>query len=464
MEKVKLTLNLLIKVIEDMKDKILNNYISHVAVVNSTDMLFQFSFYTKEKMFISLNHSNPLLTLVNRSFSSATTLGALNENLRKYISGSYLIDIELLNNDRIVKISLNKSNEFYEKEKLYLIIELIPTRANLIILDKDNKIIYAFHYIDLISKRPILKGLEYIELISNTHVVEDNASLEDYKKYISSYLLEAESKRKKEAHKDLYNCLISKKKSLEKKIIVLNKEIENAKDSLIYQEYGQMIYAYMDDEEALNTYIKENLEGIYDENKSPTYNANKIFNKYKKFKRTIEMGEVEIAKTKDAIKEIEIAINTFDYLDEDEFFDLYNKYLYKGKGKNKKNKVDARMPFYVTYKGVNIGYGKNHEQNEYLTFKKANRNDTFLHIEDYSGSHIVIFSEKIDNDLLLTASEICLILAKRKDGDIKYTEVFNVKKGSTPGNVNLLKYKLITLRNIRPETYELLNSQKRFKA
>ena len=460
---IKLNLSLLKKVVEELKSKITGNHIAHISVINSSDILMQFSFYVKEKLFISLSHQNPIISLINKDFSSPTIMGGLSDNLRKNLKGTFISDISILNNDRILKFVLQKTNDFFEKEDMSLIIELIPTRSNLIILDKHNKIIYAYHYSDITHSHPIIRGMEYALLESNKNYKEqESVSLEEYKNYVHKYLLHAESKRKKESQKPLYSFLITKRKSLIKKIDVLKREKKEAEDGLIYKEYGEMIYAYLYDEDSLNKYVEENLKDIYDTSKSPSENANIIFEKYKKNKRTIEHDIIEINKAESEIEELNNTINLFDYLDEDEINELYNKYMVHRGQKARKIKTNPKLPFYVKTQQITIGFGKNATQNDYLTFKKARKTDTFLHINEYTGSHVIIFDQHPSNEVLLTASEICLILSNKTTGDIKYSLVSDIKKGPTSGQVIVEKYKLITLRDIRLETYELLKTQKRF--
>lgn len=461
MEKIQLSLSLLKKICEELNKKVKNNHLSHITVINSSDILFNFSFYTKEKMIVSLNHHHPFISLIGKDFNSPTLNGGLSENLRKLIKGAYITNIEVLNDDRILKFKLLKTDDFYEKEEMSLIIELIPTRTNLIILNNKEEILFAYHYLDLTHARPVIKGLKYESPSKQTALTDIELDLNEYKKKVTSYLVDAESKRKKEEQKPIYDHLIHKRKSLVRKIDVLNKEIEKAKAGLIYKEYGEMIFALLYDEESLNAYIKDNLKDIYDDLLSPSENANKIFAKYKKNKRTIEMDSIEIEKAEDEIKVLDTHINAFDYLDNDEINELYLKYLPK-KSKGKRVKVDAKYPFYITYNGVVIGFGKNSIQNNYLTFKKANKEHTFLHINENKGAHVVIFSNNPTNEEMLVASEICLILSGEKVGDIKYCKISEVKKGTEQGKVLINSYKLITLREIRNETYNLLRNQKRF--
>ena len=461
MEKIQLSLSLLRKLKEELNKKIINNHISHVTVINSTDIFFSFSFYTKEKLLISLNHHHPFLSLIDKNFNSPTFNGGLSENLRKLIKGAYITNIQIENDDRILRFSLLKTDDFYEKEQMSLILELIPTRTNLIVLNDKEEIIFAYHYLDLTHNRPVIKGLKY-EYPIKTNILNDiEIDLDEYKLKTNNYLLEAESKRKKEEQKPLYDYLLHKRKSLLKKIDVLNKEIEKAKAGLIYKEYGEMIFAYLYDEAELTKYIKENIVDIYDELLSPSENANKIFNKYKKNKRTIEMDALEIEKAEEEIKILDTTINAFNYLDSDEINELYLKYLPK-KSKGKKLKIDARLPFFIKFNNTIIGFGKNATQNNYLTFKEAKKEYTFLHIHENKGAHVVIFSPHPTNEEMLIAAEICLILANEKDGDIKYCRVSEIKKGNKPGQVLINNYKLITLKEIRNDTYNLLRNQNRF--
>ena len=463
MTNIKLTQDILTKVNEELNQKIVNNHITRLSVINSTDVVMHFSYHSKERLFVSLNHQSPFISMIGRDFVLPTTMGNFNENLRRYIKDTYILKIEIINNDRIIKFTLGRTNDFFERETYYLILELIPTKTNLIILDANEVILFAYHYFDITHTRPILKGMKYIQLEKNENYQNVESDYELYQKEVTSYLLSAEKKRKIEDQKPLYNHLVSKRKSLKKKIGVLNHEKEKATEGLIYKEYGDMIYALMYDEAELADYIKDTLGDKYDDRLSPTDNANLMYKKYKKNRRTIEYDDIEIAKANKEHEEIDYIISIFDYLDEDEINDLYIKYMPYKNVKGRKKKSDPRMPFYIKYEGTTIGFGKSSEQNMYLTFKKANKSDIYLHISEYRGAHVIIFKDNPNNDELLVASEICLILSNKTAGDIRYAKVSELKKGNEPGEALMKSYKLITLKNIRETTYELLTTQKRFQ-
>ena len=95
-------------------------------------------------------------------------------------------------------------------------------------------------------------------------------------------------------------------------------------------------------------------------------------------------------------------------------------------------------------------------QNNDISFKIAKKEHFYFHIKDYHGSHVVIANENPNKEMILTASEICLILSNKEAGDIQYTQIKNIKKGPELGLALLQTYDLITLHAVRKETYDLL--------
>ena len=444
---------------DELKSKILNNFITNVVVVNSSDILFTFSFYSEEKLLVSLNHQNPFLFLVDKSFTSHTVLGQLNDNLRKYIKGAYIHDIEVLNDDRVMKFTLHKSDEFYQKETGYLIIELIPTISNLIYLNEKNEIVFAKHYSDLTASRPIIKKLPYTSLNKNKELEIGEFDYQTYKAEVDKYLLDSMHLKQKEKALPLYNFFKQKEKSLKKKVKVLENEKLEAENKLVYKEYGEYLLTYKNESEELASYIN-NIKDLYSDDLSVEENANNLFNKYKKAKRTIENDNREISIAYHEIEEFTHLLSIFDYLSEEEIEELSYKYLHQKK--KAKINYDSSSPYYIKYKNTRIGFGKNKEQNNNLTFKKANKEDTFLHLANTSASHVIIFSSNVDKDTLLVGLEIALLLGGKEDGEIQVAKVKDIKKGQSMGQVLLNKYETYTLKEIRNSTKALLKDQKRF--
>ena len=203
----------------DLTDKVKNSFITNITVVNKDDLLLSFSFYNKEKLLISLNHQTPFIGFVDRNYSPHTELGGLNDNLRKYVKGAYINNVEVVNDDRILKMSLYKSDEFFEKKSYSLILEFIPTIANLLFLNDKDEIIFAKHYADLSASRPIIKGMKYLPISKNSELKSNSFDYEKYQQEVKDYILESDHKKQKERVMPLYRYLKQKSKSLQKKIV-----------------------------------------------------------------------------------------------------------------------------------------------------------------------------------------------------------------------------------------------------
>ena len=449
------------KISDDLNEKVAHSFITNITVVNYSDLLLAFSFYNKEKLLISLNHQNPFLGFVDKNYSPHTVLGGLNDNLRKYIKGAYIESVEVLNDDRVLKFNLYKSDEFYQKQKYSMILELIPTISNLILLNGNNEILFAKHYADLSASRPVIRGMNYQSIIRNQNLLRGDFNYDKYKEEIKNYVVESDHKKQKEQVLPLYNFLKQKEKSLRKKAKVLETELDAAKNNLIFKEYGENVLMYSYSPEELADYSKT-LGDKYDSTMSPEKNAEVFFNKYKKAKRTIENVEREIAKANKDSLEIGYYLSTFDYLASEEIAVLEDKYLPHKSTNKKKVIIDASKPYYINIKDIRIGFGKNKEQNNYLTFKKANKEDTFIHVADQHASHVVIFDNNPDNEALLVGCEIALLLSGKEDGEIQVAKIKDIKKGPEKGLVLLNKYQTINLKSVRNSTKLLLKNQKRF--
>ena len=270
----------LIEISKDINEKIKGNHIATISLINSNDIIFGLSYYRKEKLLISLNHNYPLIGMVDKEITFPTILNKTCDELRKNIKDTIILGVEVINNDRIIQISLQKTDEFYVKHVFFLIFELIPHHPNLLILDEEKHIIYATHYSSLTDKRIIVRGLKYE--LPEAHELNQNlnVNLDGYRKYLEEYLSSSMKLRLNEKYSKLIDTIKRKIKTANNKEKVLEKEISEAEDKLIYQEYGSTLLTMKDDKEYLESYIKENNVPL-DPTKNYIDNANLLFKKYK---------------------------------------------------------------------------------------------------------------------------------------------------------------------------------------
>lgn len=193
-----------------------------------------------------------------------------------------------------------------------------------------------------------------------------------------------------------------------------------------------------------------------DQKLSAVQNAQKYYKRYQKMKQREIVLEKQIENTEDEINYLELVTDAIDRTDDvknlDEiYFELIkNNYIKKDKKiKNKPKKIAIHS---VDYDDTSkVYYGKNNLQNEYITFKVADKNDVWMHVKGFPGSHVVIKSGGYPSDeLLLFAAKIAAKNSKAKDSnkvDVDFTTRKNVKKhpsGKT-GLVNYVNFKTITV-------------------
>lgn len=442
------------EVVSELREKIIGCKINNITVINSHDFLCSLSMIKSEKLIISLNHQHPFLSLIRVNEGLPTIMGKLNELLRKLMKDAYIVDIGLVNNDRIIRIKTQKANDLYEKVLMDVYLECIPQRANLVFVDQEGKIVHALHYSPLTSNRPILNGLTY-ELPTQGSSSEEKEvpSLDEIKEKAEKYYQDALLVHKKEKFTPLYRYMKTRIKSLIKKSGVLSLEIANAEIHLKDAEHGNNLLAFQYEKELLNDYIKANNLAL-DNDKSLVENANQLFKRYKKSKRTIEMAKIELDKAKQESDYLEYLLATSKYMDDEELLLLSQELLPKQNLKKK--------PANIKYGAIVLGntkilYGKNASSNNELTFKVATKDDYYLHIKDYHGAHVIIKNNKPTNEEKLLAAELCLILSDKQAGEVMITPMTNVKKGHVLGEALLLNYSTIVLNEVRQSTIDLLN-------
>ena len=441
---------------KDINEKVKGNHIAGITLINSHDIVLTLSFYRKEKLLLSLNHNYPLIGMVDKDISFPTILNKTCEELRKHIKDTIITSIEAVNNDRIVEVTLQKTDEFYVKHTYYLIVELIPHHPNLLILDDARHILYATHYSSLTDKRVIVRGLTY-ELPEANNVTGLKVDLSSYEEYLSNYLTDSMKSRLEEKYSKLIDTIKRKIKTANNKSKVLNKEIEEAEEKLVYQEYGSTLLTMKDDKEYLEEYIKENNVPI-DNSKSYVDNANILFKKYKKSKETITQDREQLELNAQQLDKLNNDLCSLKDADESMYLLLSSEYL---KTPIPKQEVNKLSPFYTVIDGTKIAFGRNAVQNDMLTFKRARKENYFFHIKDQAGSHVVILKTNPTNNDKENAAMLCLALTNKEAGEVQMAQIKDIKKGQFLGQVLFNHYELIRINKVIDKIKVALNNVKR---
>lgn len=308
-----------------------------------------------------------------------------------------------------------------------------------------------FYSIDLVS----LNDKEKIKVESISSLLEEF--------YNSKFLRDSLGSKSKEL-----------KKLVKKNIEKLNRKLSNQANELNVALNREKFKVYADLISS-NFYKIEKgadsvtVENFYDEMKEieipldPTLdgpsNAAKYYKKYSKLKNAASFLTEQIEIGKSEISYLESILLNIDFAERpDEIDELYEElekegYLKKKKKNNKKKKDSDEN--YITVKtedGFDIYVGKNNRQNDYLTHKKAKKNDLWFHVKNAPGSHVILKNDNRDftNNSLLTAAKLAAkysSLSKSQNIPVDYTFKMYVKRhpAKKPGLVTYTNYKTINI-------------------
>ncbi len=300
---------------------------------------------------------------------------------------------------------------------------------------------------------------------SDYHIIElrhayDNFKEIDYDDAFDIFYYEkSQQERIKSETSNLLRFLRKEVKKLKRKITKIEAEIIKNENSDINLKNGDLIMTYQYQVKKGMTFVNlidydtnEEVSIALDEKLDAIANAQKYYKLYKKQSKSISHlnEQIKIANREQAY--FELLIEQLSFADVNSAKEIRaelveRKYLFE---KTYKNKRKERPKFTtINYNGINIKLGKNNIQNDYI-LKSSNRNDYWFHIADYHGSHVVVQSDNLTDDLIEFAATLAARFSQVKDANnvtVNYTEVKNLKKTNQKGLVSLKQFKSITIRN-----------------
>jgi fibronectin-binding A domain protein len=392
-------------------------------------------------------------------------------------SNIFLLDkdfkiINIFNNNVSIEnkrfYAINSKYEYFELDKKEIDFETIFTSPQEMI-DKIKGIgnIFASDTYNNIEKRKqlsssykgyIFKNNNNVYLSYNKFSKFNNYEINEYNtlnEAINSYFEEFVNTslitdKKKKIEKFLLNKIKKNYKILEN----IEKDIFKDSNFEEYRYLADLLASYiylikprMDKIEVFDYNKNKNILIDLDPKKSPSDNLNLLYKKYRKAKKGLEFANERKIKILEDQKYLDEVLNFLikenDYLGLEEIEDELGL---KKKIENKKNKIKKRELLKYVYNGYEIFVGRNHTENNHLTFEKAKNNDIWLHVRDIPGSHVIIVTnkKKVDQDTLYYAAGLAALHSKGEGRKIiDYTERSNVKRTNKFGNVTFNNFKSI---------------------
>jgi predicted ribosome quality control (RQC) complex YloA/Tae2 family protein len=368
--------------------------------------------------------------------------------LHKQLAGMTLHSIEQINQDRIVKFSFHDT-----KKTLFFLAEFFLRHPNFYLLDQNNRITYSLYpsknavYEPPKNNKPII---EHECLFSNSAEIEVF-----YQEIERKYLFEQEKQSLRTYfHKEL--------KKLENKREKLNKNLEEClswekvkhEAELLKANYPQIKRGLA--EVKVWDWVQEGeIVLLLDPKLTPQEQIAKRFQRARKLQDGENPLSIQLDLINSKIYACHLKVEALEGIER--FEDLIPFRLASLQQASPKEALKKKTLPYHEFRsetGVLIWVGKNALSNEKLTFVLAHGNDWWLHVNGFSGSHIVIKTlrgQEPDQEAIEDALQLALFHSKAKagkEGEVCITQRKFVSRlgKSQPGKVQISKHKTLNVR------------------
>ncbi len=441
-------------------------------------------FKSENRLQISLNQGNSFMFITDNDllpWSEDKNLLIFNQHLNK----GRIKAIELMPNDRIYLIKIEKTDIFNETNSYSLICELGANFENIllcqniddkpIILDSLKKFSFADN-----NQRQIIPKMEWMPPANNFHAQAEeveykvnivngkikekqDSGFNDINSLFEAYYYNVIiSKKKDSIKKNLVSSLKQGLKKAEKKLDKQKKELLVAQDEEKWLHYAELL-------KSSSHMIKKGMEEITLPNyylsdfpkitipllpdKSPVENSNYYFKKYKKAKVGQKLIAEQIDKTSQEIKDIQADIE--DIYEEDNYLHLLELTNIK---KLNKRQTDTKVFFRRIKIDDNweIFIGRSSSENDLLTCRVAKGRDWWFHTRVFQGTHVVLrnyANKHLPDKYRLICAQLAAYYSKAKKSEnvpVDYTQIRFVRKprGSAPGYVTYKNQKTLYVNPI----------------
>lgn len=265
----------------------------------------------------------------------------------------------------------------------------------------------------------------------------------------------------------------------------IEQQMVKAQEQLQLRRLGELLLTYLPEitrdqrEIALENFSGETVQVPVDPALTAVQNAQQIFKRYGRAKRTIEaLGPqqqelaLELAYARQVLIDVALCETPAEYvrleaeLRSSGFFaerERASGGRTQGRKAPRKGErgpaAAAATPTTLHFDGFDVLFGRTSQLNDALTFHLAGRQDLWLHAKGVPGSHVVIRSggRPVPDDVLLRAAGVAAYLSTSRGearAAVDYTSVGNVRRrpGGKPGLVSYVGERTVQVAPLTPES------------
>ncbi len=380
------------------------------AIYRVSDTILKIAFDKNDEIYFNMQRSNSSLFKCSSYSRSKVYNAPFDVVLAKRFNRSNILNIELLNGDKIIRIKTSVASA-YKEEITYLQIEFTGKYTNIIILDEQNIVLEALRHIDLFSSfREVRVGQKLLDVPPAPFVAKEYP-LDDVAQFLYDSYEKEQIQKLSSLKKQKISFLEKKLKKLEKIFNSLDDEETLKIEAETSQHYGNLILSNMHTIKPYSLKI-ELLD--YDETPvtielSKAYTtvammSNALFTKSKKAKQRALHLHIEKDSLSSKIEHIKLFIHTVKEANDVAKIAL----LFPKKVQTKKIKRDDSIEVFLI-EGYKVQLGKNENGNIKL-LQNARAKDIWIHLKDQPSTHVLITTDKqnLPMKVIESAGRLCV--------------------------------------------------------
>jgi len=420
------------------------------AIHRVADTILKIVFDKDETIYFDMTRSNSTIFKADEFPRSKIYNAPFDVMIAKYFNRSNIVNVELLNNDKILRFSTILTSA-YKEQKHYLQFEFTGKYTNIILLDENEIVLEALRHIDLFSSfREVQVGVK-LQNIPPAPFQAKEYSIDNIEEFLYQTYQKQQSQKLQSIKNQKLKLLQKKIDKLQKTLNKLDDEEKLLQEGEKFEHYGNLALANIYKLKPYETKI------ILDDYDGQTHKITLE----KKFANVADIAQYFFAKAKKAkqraknlYKERESLSSKINYLKlfyntVQEIKDSAKLSLLFPKEKKTKKKMqeDSIETFFI--EGYKVQLGKNQKGNITL-LKSAKARDIWFHLRDIPSTHVIIKTDKqnVPKNVLESVARLCVDFSTiQKDRfEVDYTQrrFVNVQEGA---NVFYTHYSTITVDN-----------------
>jgi len=380
------------------------------AIYRVSDTILKIAFDKDDEIYFNMQRSNSTIFKCHEYPRSKLYNAPFDVLLSKRLNRANIVDISLVNGDKIVRIKTTL-NSAYKEEIAYLQLEFTGKYTNVIILDEEMVVQEALRHIDLFSSfREVRVGQKLLDVPQAPFVAKEYP-IEDVEEFLYATYAKEQEQKLDSLKKQKLSLLQKKLSKLQKLYRALDDEEELQKIAEKNEHYGNLVLSNMHTIKpytrviTLQDYDGESvsieLDRLY---ATVPMISQALFTKSKKAKQKALNLHIQRESLSSKIQHLELFMHSVEEAKDVAKIEM----LFPKLKRDKKVRVDDSIESFFI-EGYKVQLGKN-ERGNITLLQNAKAKDIWLHLKDRPSTHVLITTDKqsLPLHIIKMAAKLCV--------------------------------------------------------